>query len=236
MRTLGAAIFLAFMVESAYCAVTVVRGSAAGGEYAYGLIEGSGQASVNWYWLFPGRINSVCLLYEAEGVAWRWQATVSGALQLLPYQEERGVIAGWPQDSRPWFTEMSVSVWPDGEEFGTVLRAGLINLPGTIGGYYLDWQSEGSEASATLSVVGTLTALGPASDYVSLSLPEPGTPFFLFALAMMCATRRKRRVAFRSGRRESNPVYIHPMDAYYRYTTARRSRFSYVSWRDDILS
>lgn len=26
-----------------------------------------------------------------------------------------------------------------------------------------------------------------------------------------------------SGRRESNPVYIHPMDAYYRYTTARNS-------------
>ena len=24
-----------------------------------------------------------------------------------------------------------------------------------------------------------------------------------------------------SGRRESNPVYIHPMDAYYRYTTTR---------------
>lgn|GEM_PF-2682729 len=24
-----------------------------------------------------------------------------------------------------------------------------------------------------------------------------------------------------SGRRELNPVYIHPMDAYYRYTTAR---------------
>ena len=26
---------------------------------------------------------------------------------------------------------------------------------------------------------------------------------------------------FVSGCRESNPVYIHPMDAYYRYTTAR---------------
>lgn len=28
---------------------------------------------------------------------------------------------------------------------------------------------------------------------------------------------------FLSGRWESNPDYIHPMDAYYHYTTARRS-------------
>ncbi len=33
--------------------------------------------------------------------------------------------------------------------------------------------------------------------------------------------------SFRSGRRESNPVYIHPMDAYYRYTTARLALHSF---------
>ena len=38
---------------------------------------------------------------------------------------------------------------------------------------------------------------------------------------MLGAHISTRRIAL-SGRRESNPVYIHPMDAYYRYTTPRQ--------------
>ncbi len=64
-----------------------------------------------------------------------------------------------------------------------------------------------------------LSTLDPASlfrlikrNMLRLSIPDAGKAVCLLA---------HHFTSLRSGRRESNPVYIHPMDAYYRYTTAR---------------
>ena len=51
--------------------------------------------------------------------------------------------------------------------------------------------------------------------YLRLSIPDAKRAGALLRLSL---------VIIRSGRRESNPVYIHPMDAYYRHTPARSSQ------------
>ena len=92
---------------------------------------------------------------------------------------------------------------PDGKGAGLCLRPSLAVLV-----------SGRRESVTTRGLNGR--SRDPASQargaMLRLSIPDAGKAVCLLA---------PRYTSFRSGRRESNPVYIHPMDAYYRYTTAR---------------